>query len=235
MKPRRRFFSCLLLVAGLPWLAPSQSNATVVASSDFSANIDGWTLTGDPSSTTPTHFAAGGNPGGYIQGADAVLNNTWYFNAPAKFLGNVSAAYGGALTFDQRANGFFNAPFNWDDIVLTSPALTLFFDITAPMPQIIPWTSYSVPLAEGPGWSLGGLGTGGMPTQAQFVQVLSNLTGLQIRGEFFSGFDTSDLDNVALITAIPEASLLPLMGLALGALIVRAFIARALASVRWTI
>jgi hypothetical protein len=218
MMLQRHAYMFLIVVATASALVASQSQADI-ASSDFAADSDGWALSGDPATPAPTYIATGGNPGGYIRGTDAVLNNTWYFDAPAKFLGNASASYGFTLTFDQRANGFGNAPFDWDDVVLTSPGLSLFYDITAPMPQIGAWTGYSVPLSEGPGWSLGSLGAGGVPTQVQFIQVLSNLTSLRIRGEFFSGIDTGDLDNVVLNGAVvPEASLAPLFALVVAGL-----------------
>ena len=52
--------------------------------------------------------------------------------------------------------------------------------------------------------------------QAQFLSVLSDLTGLQIRGEFITGPDNGDLDNVTLGGAsVPEPSTLTLAGLAL--------------------
>lgn len=214
MTSRQSLHACLIFVATASALSTSQSTADVIATSDFSSNSDGWLLSGDPVNVAPTYVTTGGNPGGYIRGTDAVLNNTWYFDAPAKFRGDVSSSYGFTLTFDQRANGFGNAPFSWDDIILTSPGLSLFYDITAPMPQVVAWTGYSVPLAEGPGWSVGSLGAGGVPTQAQFMQVLSNLTSMRIRGEFFSGIDIGELDNVVLNgAAVPEASLVPFFGL----------------------
>jgi hypothetical protein len=216
----------LILIAAATGLAPSASNAGIIASSHFNLNHEGWFLSGDPTSPTPTYVAAGGNPGGFIRGADALVNNVWYFNAPGKFLGDVSASYGFTLTFDLRAQSFGNPPYNWDDVILISPTLSLYFDNTAAIPQAGPWTSYSVPLSEGTGWTVGSLGTGGTPTQAQFQQVLTNLSGLRIRGEFFSGPDSGDLDNVVLNganSAVPEPGSLTLFGLALAGLVGRAF------------
>ncbi len=47
------------------------------------------------------------------------------------------------------------------------------------------------------GWKIGEL-NGTVPTESEFQSVLSNLTSLQIRGEYISGADTGDLDNVIL-------------------------------------
>ena len=65
---------------------------------------------------------------------------------------------------------------------------------------------YSLGLTETGGWLLGGVA----PTQAQMLQVLGNVTDLQIRGEFVSGSDIGSLDNVSMI---PEPTSLALLGL----------------------
>ena len=48
------------------------------------------------------------------------------------------------------------------------------------------------------GWLFGALASPVPATTAQISTVLSNLTDLQIRGEFRSGADTASLDNVVL-------------------------------------
>src|SRR5438552_3647113 len=73
-------------------------NAQVIASSTFDIDDEGWivgefyALTG---SVTPTYVPTGGNPGGFIRTTDMLVWSA--FHAPAKFLGNMSAAYGGNL------------------------------------------------------------------------------------------------------------------------------------------
>ncbi len=89
--------------------------------SDFSTNSDGWQLTGDPTSTTPTYVASGGNTGGFIHGVDASQGIDWYFSAPSKFLGNQSDSIGGSLKFDLRRSDdpVYDAP----DVILISRLL----------------------------------------------------------------------------------------------------------------
>src|SRR4051812_50196857 len=90
-----------LLVAGA---GPAQ--AGVIASSTFDANDDGWIANElGGSNNTLTYHATGGNPGGYLNALDIEDGRTWSWVAPAKFLGNDSAAYGGTLTFDLREHG----------------------------------------------------------------------------------------------------------------------------------
>jgi len=192
-------FFALLGVAAFPGMG-----ATIAVSrfDDPVAGVDGWTVIND--ATGPTYFATGGNPGGYIQAVDQVLGLTWFWVAPPKFLGNDSAAYGQNLQFDLRQSGL-NNQFDEDDVVLMGSGLTLAFD--TPNNPGITWTSYNVPLLASAGWKLDSI-AGAAATEAQMQSVLSNLTALRIRGEFITGPDTGDLDNVALGSAIPESGTL---------------------------
>jgi len=82
--------------------AAGSLNASVIASSTFDTNDEGWMngnfdgTTGSP--TSVNYFSTGGNPAGQIQVYDNYYWNA--FLAPAAFLGNQSAAYLGTLTFD---------------------------------------------------------------------------------------------------------------------------------------
>jgi hypothetical protein len=160
-----------------------------------------------------TYHATGGNPGGYLNALDIQDGLTWYWVAPGKFLGNVSAAYGGTLTFDLREHGTATQ-YGDSDVTLTGGGITLAFD-TPNNPAVgTTWTSYSVSLLEtAPGWHLNDL-SGATPTSGQFQTVLASLTGLRIRGEFITGDDNGDLDNVVLSSpaAVPEPGSLVMLG-----------------------
>lgn len=191
----------LTLAAACLWLYPVPSPALVT--STFDAGPDGWAVGGDATSTAPTYSAAGGNPTGYIRANDTVSGGTWYFIAPAKFLGNAAAAYGQNLSFDltQQITGGPD-PFNNSDVLLTGAGISLAFD-TPVNPAYYPlWTSYAVPLRASAGWRVTNL-TGAPATEAQMQAVLANLTALRIRGEYQTGADTGGLDNVVLRTALP--------------------------------
>jgi len=174
-----------------------------VVSSDFEINAEDWSLDGDGEG--PFHNATGGNPGGYIFCIDQVQSASWYFLAPNKFLGNISDAYGQSLIFDLRQSFLDNQINSSDDISLTSDTLTLHFNLVH-NPQTV-WTRYSIPLKEGRLWI--NANTGNPATQTEMQMVLSNLTELRIRGEYRTGPDTGDLDNVMLhgvTTSIDEQS-----------------------------
>src|SRR5205809_5981006 len=89
-----------LVIIGV--LAPTRSDADVLAQSTFGIDADGWVVKdlaypnpGAPPNAlgtyAPTYHSSGGNPGGDISMADPT-GNTWYWFAPSKFLGNKQVA-----------------------------------------------------------------------------------------------------------------------------------------------
>jgi hypothetical protein len=164
-----------------------------LAESTFDSNLDGWQANED--FTNLVFLSTGGNPGGYAQASDQHKGDTWHWVAPPKYLGNISAAYGGWLQFDLKQSET-NAQSSFEDLILIGSGVTLAFN-TATNPGTS-WTSYKVPLLENQGWLKGGL-TGSPPTQAEMLLVLSSLTNLQIRGEFSTLTDTGGIDNVAIM------------------------------------
>ncbi len=179
------------------------------AHSTFDVDDEGWTVAGDAQGggVTPDYSSSGGNPGGHISATDNVAGGTWYFKAPSAFHGNFNSAYGTQLTFDLRQSNT-SSQFNNSDVILRGGGLELTFD-TAYNPGI-DWTGYILELTETGGWVL----NGSPPTQAEFEQVLADVTDLQIRGEYRSGSDTGDLDNVVLLPEPLSAGVLALGGLA---------------------
>jgi hypothetical protein len=177
-------------VVVLSYLVPA-ARGTV---STFDTEDEGWRITGDAqgSSVLPTHHLTGGNPGGYISATDNVQGGVWYFKAPAAFHGDYSVAYGTELEFDLKQSSL-NSQFNSVDVYLRGGGLELTYD-TPNNPGTV-WTSYRLALTEAGGWRIGGA----IPTQAQMLQVLGDVTDLQIRGEFVTGADTGSLDNVRLV------------------------------------
>jgi hypothetical protein len=184
---------CLLLTALVSSPLHAQSG-NVLARSTFDNDADGWTTVGDAvGAPTPTFVPTGGNPGGYISGTDSRQSGRWYWSAPAKFRGNVSSAYGHVLSFDLRQNQSDNQT-SYHDIVLTGAGLTLVYD-TASNPGTT-WTSYNIPLRAESGWMV--RTTNQAASEADIRRVLGDLGSLLIRGEYRSGPDSGDLDNVTL-------------------------------------
>jgi laminin B (domain IV) len=164
--------------------------------SRFNHNTEKWTVTGDPVSQTPQYFKKGGNPTGFIRTTDAATGGIMYWKAPAKFLGNQGAAYGGTLRFDLRETAAGN-PFDAADVILKGGGLRLTYD-AAKDPEGH-WTRFKVPLSE-TGW----LNRGQPATQANMLAVLAALGTMLIRAEYTSHDDSNDLDNVTI--KLPSAA-----------------------------
>lgn len=162
----------------------------------FDTDNEGWGASGDVTSPVAQWVASGGNPGGHIRATDASTGGTWYFVAPAKFLGFKCDAYDHYLRYDQFVSNNSN-PNNTPDISIEGAGgLRLVFD--NPMLPGTTWTHFDVLLREDAGWRLNTL-NGPVPTETQFKQVLANVTSLRIRGEYFSfADDFGGLDNVVL-------------------------------------
>lgn len=164
------------------------------AVSAFSTGDDGWTIVGDAqaSSVKPDYSGTGGNPDGLISAKDDVTGGVWYFQAPARYLGDDSETYGKLLKYDLKVTPITN-PFDDVDVVLEGGGKRLVFD-TSPAPGT-EWTTFTVPLSETAGWKKDTL-TGAAPTADELRAVLASLTLFRIRGEFNTGPDTGALDNV---------------------------------------
>lgn len=175
-------------------------------SSTFEADDEGWTAIDNQSGPAPAYFAAGGNPGGFIQVADGVGGTATYFVAPEKFYGNRSAYYGGTLQFDLQV--YITPNSSTAGVRLTGGGLVL-VKLLPQLPAVSPgWSSYSFTLSVAEGWRLTSP-TGNVATQTDIETVLSSLTALQVNGEYStSAGDEGGLDNVIMSPAsLPEISI----------------------------
>jgi alkaline phosphatase D len=219
MKTKRNLIQICLLVA-VALLTPAKSKAQADIVSTFDTDADGWTveildstfLGNPPRVLGPgplSYNSTGGNPGGCISTVDESGYSEPHFVAPAKFLGNKSAYYGGVLSFDQADNLY-----DWGNFVeLIGNGHTLFYNDDTLFNAANTWTNWFVPLAPSPGWQLDGYSAANtnMPTAADFQLVLSNLQELNISGDLANGNDNGYLDNVRMSAAIPAQIQSPLL------------------------
>jgi hypothetical protein len=197
--------------------------------SDFNTGAEGWRVVSFANLTTddfairatyaPTFNPTGGNPGGYISTTDQD-NGDLTFSAPAAFLGHTSGATG--LRYDLiYPVGAIN--YQPTDVILMGHGETLLWKSS---PDIVPgpsWTGVSLDFVPSAEWHAG-TSHGALATAADFANVLGDLTGLFIRGEYTTGLiETPGLDNVTLTgvpAAVPEPSALVLMTTAVVAVVI---------------
>ncbi len=179
-------------------------NFSLIASSSFNVDAEGWLLNGDATTVpTPIYVPGGGNPGGAIQGIDENLGASWGYVAPAAYHGDLSAAFGGTLSYDVKySTSGALGPLASSFVTLSDGTTTLQY-IAAISPAAGDWVHFDIPLTEA-GWVVGTAGaTEPAATAAQMQAVLSNVTNLRIRGEFDRSDDIGLIDNVRLYTLGP--------------------------------
>lgn len=171
--------------------AATYASTEAKLASRFTNSAEDWTVTGDPVSSTPEFLSDGGNPGGFIRATDSGTGGIMYWSAPAKFLGDQAAAYGGQLRFDLRytTDGF---PFDASDVILKGGGVRLTYDMAKDPGKV--WRHFKVPLTES-GWLFGSQPA----TEAQMRAALGRIGTLLIRAEYTSGNDVEDLDNVSIV------------------------------------
>lgn len=125
----------------------------------------------------------------------------WMYEAPAKFLGDLSGLFGGQFEYKIRWVGDrADYPENLEaNVVIASGDTALvFLDPVDPTPDV--WVPVKLALDENAGW-LWVDDTTPMEelpraTKAQIQQVLKSVTALRILGEFVTGSDRGFLDDV---------------------------------------
>lgn len=196
---------CRVLLPLLPFLLLASPAAAQVANV-FDAGTEGWFVVSYPfrshvanPSTSVASFDGGfGNPAGSLRVGD-VFGETGV-GAPATYLGDKSAYYGGTLAYDILVR--FTDAVDYPAVVLNGGTTSLYYD--APTPAVNQWTSRQIPLTES-GWRVAG---GTTPaTQGQFKSVLANLQGLYVYTEWHSGPDDTSFDNVSLAAPAPTPSI----------------------------
>lgn len=197
---RNLAFACFCACAMQLFSLPADLSAD--AGSTFNTSTEGWLVVSYPFRshvpnpwTTSLSFDAGfGNPPGSVRVGD-VYGETG-IAAPAQYLGNKAGSYGGALVYDIYLR--YTDGVTYPALVLNGGSMSLYYD--APSPPLNAWATVTVPLTEA-GWRVSGAGD--LATYAEFMSVLSNLSGLYVYTEWHTGADDTNVDNVSM-TTIPS-------------------------------
>ena len=193
-----------------------------IVGSDFLTGDEGWSIIGNAKAgavTTPQFepFNRGKSFNYYIYAKDDIINHSkfgeqdkslWYFNAPAKFLGNKGAAYGGHISF---SIGMFagdiaslNRGGNLIELECKECGYNAGIRLVHRFSKIHfkhAIAHFKIELLETANWlkdPQDSLKQWSAPSRCEFIQVLSRLSGLRILGDITTWYETVALDNVFL-------------------------------------
>ncbi len=196
--------------AGSLWVSDFDTGSSGWSSESFFADLndDHPVFTDALQSYAVNWSATGGDPGGTINEVDQ--DGGWqYFVAPSTLLGDESAAVGGSLSFDllRTDSDTDFPPQTGPPLAITDGTTVLVFEpASITFPTTGGWTSYTFNLTAGSGIFVTSAVTGPEATAAQLSTVLSNLTGLYILGDWYTGIgDAYSLGDVVL-TAGPSSN-----------------------------
>jgi len=169
--------------------------AYIIADSGFGESAEGWETTTEAERPrlTPRHVGSGGHPGGFISLENLEDGTTWYWKAPAKFLGYALASYGQNLLFDLMEAGTGEVT-QGDDLRLSGDGVVL--SLGLPSPPAPRWKTYAVRLDESQDWH--NKATGQAATASDIETVLRSLESVTIRANHRVSSSQIGLDNVVL-------------------------------------
>jgi hypothetical protein len=177
---------------------------TNLAESTFDRDINNWGTTASPGLGITWKTATNG--GGHLQATgNCPTSSGWRWQAPSSFHNDKSAAFGGVLEFDLRQSAI-SGPTS-DDIILAGGNITLTYQLDSRNRPGTNWTYYRIPLCPNGWWNKS---TGQPPSQSEMLQVLANLSRLEILGQYSAESCTNELDNVALFgpeTPLPRLTI----------------------------
>ncbi len=204
---RRRIMS--RLVGAMLLLISCASLVRGAVVSTFDAGDEGWTIadlaSGGPYVNVLGRYSvnwagSGGDPGGYISRLDP-STNSFFFDAPAAFLGDKSAYIHGNLWFSLKTD---RNSWSSDRVVVLvghdSSGQTRGIVAAFQMPPPNTWTRYGIAL-EGVRFQYDNM-QGQAVSAGDFAAIMASVSAIRICGEFSAATDeTSCLDSVSLLTA----------------------------------
>ena len=176
----------MLVLLCLAWVP------AVAQQSVFEKSTECWTLIGDANG--PYLIASGGTSGGYAQAVDRNDRQTWYWNAPAKFLKNKRSAIGKYIRFDIKTTHPGSSRL-LRNVLIDGNGIS----IGATMPNLpqTSWTHNDILLTPA-NWHH--ISNDATVSLADFEAIMSNITKIWILGEYSPELDRGGLDNFTIET-----------------------------------
>jgi hypothetical protein len=194
------------------------SSGTIVCS-DFLLGPDGWTIVGNKERVSnPMYepYSRNNFINHYIYGTDNHVHISttkhsqrdkalWYFNAPSKLLGNLGIAYGGYISFTMSIFAGDMKKMNQGVNLVELECSRCGYNMGYPMPTdpiINNMASFKIELTETANWqkipqdTMTSRNERTSPSKREFIEVLSQLSGLRILGDLTKWTETVALDNV---------------------------------------
>ena len=199
------------------------SSGTIVCS-DFLLGPDGWTIVGNKERVSnPIYepYSRNNFINHYIYGTDNHVHISttnpmrtpisqrdkalWYFNAPSKMLGNLGIAYGGYISFTMSIFAGDMKKMNQGVNLVELECGRCGYNIGYPMPTdpiINNMASFKIELTETANWqkipqdTMTSRNERTSLSKREFIEVLSQLSGLRILGDLTKWTETVALDNV---------------------------------------
>lgn len=181
-----------LIGCALGLLCSAGANAQI-AVSDFSSDLDGWTTVANKNAQIDWQ------PGMITQ--QDIHYGTMAFKAPSKFLGDVTAAYGGSFSFDFMTSSSYFWP-SQPKLRMSGETQWGTLTVTLRLPEPTnanTFYSYDIPFQESDDWSLNGHRR--TPTQEEFQAILARLTDIRIIGDTSS--ESDELFSIANVRLDP--------------------------------
>ena len=164
-------------------------SGAILASATFSDGDEGWTVGGDAYEFTAEP--------GMIHAKDQSKGEGWFFEAPEKFLGDKSRAYGHLLEFELINFAGPHREFEYSFAGISDGETSLWFYPKSR--EAHGWTRCRVCFHESHDWFIES--SDRRATREDLQRVLSNLKFFRITGEQASGGDHGGLRNVVLFGA----------------------------------
>lgn len=196
--------------------------AAVIFENTFESSTEGWsaitTAVGNPS--TPVSFASLGNPGGALKHVAPSDNLVSYFISPSSAAIALHSAVGGSVSWEisTAKGGAGDTFFSGADVVVRGTGQHVRKRLASSITLLPVFHTFSTAFSASDGWEYTSDNvTWAAATQSQINGVLLGAVRLAFRAEYWSSVnpDTTYLDNVRILSSVPDPASLPLFAIGL--------------------